>query len=106
MKVVQDKNELLKSVSLFSNITDIYKITMALLGSLKENYELMEIAEEGQMPGIGSCFEALAKTAEFDVYIKYVPHILHDIFHVYKFFINYILLDTQEILIAQLIGNF
>jgi len=77
--VVKDKNEL---ETLFSNITDIYKITVTLLGSLKDNCELMEIAEEGQMPRIGSCFEVLAKTAEFDVYIKYVPHILHDIFHV------------------------
>jgi len=103
MKVAQDNNEL---ETLFSNITHIYKITVTLLGNLKDNGKLMEIAEEEQMYIIGSCFEILAGTVEFDVYIKYVPHILHDIFHVYKFFINYILLDTQKILIVQLIGNF
>jgi len=73
MKVVQDKNEL---ETLFSNITDIYKITVTLLGSLKDNCELIEIAETGQISRIGSCFETLAKTAEFDVYIKYVPHVI------------------------------
>jgi len=43
----------------------------------------MENAEEGQMPRIGSYLEALAKTAEFDVYIKYVPHIIRYILCVF-----------------------
>lgn len=48
----------------------------------------MEIAEEKQTPTVGSCFEELAEAAEFDVYIKYVSHMLSGIHFVYKFFIN------------------
>lgn len=46
---------------------------MTLLGSLED---IMEIAEEKQTPTVGSCFEELAEAAEFDVYIKYVSHML------------------------------
>ncbi|EFN61272.1 Protein son of sevenless [Camponotus floridanus] len=72
MKVAQDKNEF---EMLCSNITDIYKITMTLLDSLEDNCELMEIAEQRQMFRIGSCFEALAKAAKFEIYINFCsPH--------------------------------
>lgn len=64
--MTQDKSEL---ETLFSNITDIYEITVTLLGSLED---IMEIAEEKQTPTVGSCFEELAEAAEFDVYIKYM----------------------------------
>ncbi|XP_025995315.1 protein son of sevenless isoform X2 [Solenopsis invicta] len=69
-KLAQDKGEL---ETLFSNITDIYEVTMTLLGSLED---IMEItAEEKQTPTVGSCFEELAEAAEFDVYIKYAKDI-------------------------------
>lgn len=58
---------------------------MTLLGSLED---IMEIAEEKQTPIVGSCFEELAEAVEFDVYIKYVSHMLRDTYYVYKFFIN------------------
>ncbi|XP_071573969.1 protein son of sevenless isoform X1 [Temnothorax nylanderi] len=68
-KLAQDKSEL---ETLFSNITDIYEVTMTLLGSLED---IMEITEEKQTPTVGSCFEELAEAAEFDVYIKYAKDI-------------------------------
>ncbi|KAM0730412.1 Protein son of sevenless [Formica fusca] len=68
-KLAQDKSEL---ETLFSNITDIYEITVTLLGSLED---IMEIAEEKQTPIVGSCFEELAEAVEFDVYIKYARDI-------------------------------
>ncbi|XP_019883701.2 protein son of sevenless isoform X1 [Camponotus floridanus] len=68
-KLTQDKSEL---ETLFSNITDIYEITVTLLGSLED---IMEIAEEKQTPTVGSCFEELAEAAEFDVYVKYARDI-------------------------------
>ncbi|XP_018397980.1 PREDICTED: protein son of sevenless [Cyphomyrmex costatus] len=68
-KLSQDKSEL---ETLFSNITDIYEVTMTLLGSLED---IMEITEEKQTPTVGSCFEELAEAAEFDVYIKYAKDI-------------------------------
>ncbi|KAK0167272.1 hypothetical protein PV327_004694 [Microctonus hyperodae] len=64
-KLAQDRYEL---ETLFSNIMDIYEMTMTLLGSLED---IMEITEEKQTPTVGSCFEELAEAAEFDVYIKY-----------------------------------
>ncbi|XP_034944286.1 protein son of sevenless [Chelonus insularis] len=64
-KLAQDRNEL---ETLFSNIMDIYEVTVTLLGSLED---IMEITEERQTPTVGSCFEELAEAAEFDVYIKY-----------------------------------
>lgn len=48
---------------------DIYELTVTVLGSLED---IMEITEEKQTPTVGFCFEELAETAEFDVYIKYV----------------------------------
>ncbi|KYN10593.1 Protein son of sevenless [Trachymyrmex cornetzi] len=68
-KLSQDKSEL---ETLFSNITDIYEVTMTLLGSLED---IMEITEEKQTPTVGSCFEELAEAAEFDVYIRYAKDI-------------------------------
>lgn len=68
-KLTLDKSEL---ELLFSNITDIYEITVTLLGSLED---IMEIAEEKQTPTVGPCFEELAEAAEFDVYIKYARDI-------------------------------
>ncbi|XP_051162718.1 protein son of sevenless isoform X1 [Leptopilina boulardi] len=53
---------------LFSNIMDIYEMTVTLLGSLED---IMEITEEKQTPTVGSCFEELAEAAEFEVYKTY-----------------------------------
>ncbi|EZA51345.1 protein son of sevenless isoform X2 [Ooceraea biroi] len=68
-KLAKDKSEL---ETLFSNILDIYEVTVTLLGSLED---IMEITEEKQTPTVGSCFEELAEAAEFDVYIKYARDI-------------------------------
>ncbi|XP_020291332.1 protein son of sevenless isoform X2 [Pseudomyrmex gracilis] len=68
-KLTQDKTEL---ETLFSNIMDIYELTVTVLGSLED---IMEITEEKQTPTVGFCFEELAETAEFDVYIKYARDI-------------------------------
>ncbi|XP_043289041.1 protein son of sevenless [Venturia canescens] len=68
-KLAPDRSEL---ESLFSNIMDIYEVTVTLLGSLED---IMEITEEKQTPTVGSCFEELAEAAEFDVYIKYARDI-------------------------------
>jgi son of sevenless-like protein len=43
---------------IFSNIMDIYEVTMTLLGSLED---MVEISEEKQVPAVGSCFEELAE---------------------------------------------
>ncbi|KAL0116644.1 hypothetical protein PUN28_009939 [Cardiocondyla obscurior] len=68
-KLTQDKSEI---ETLFSNITDIYEVTITLLGSLED---VMEITEEKQTLTVGSCFEELAEAAEFDVYIKYAKDV-------------------------------
>ncbi|XP_071441522.1 protein son of sevenless-like [Hetaerina americana] len=52
----------------FSNLMDIYELTVTLLGLLED---MLEISEEKQVPAVGSCFEELAEAAEFDVYGKY-----------------------------------
>nr|CAD7447456.1 unnamed protein product [Timema bartmani]CAD7460274.1 unnamed protein product [Timema tahoe] len=44
--------------AMFSNIMDIYELTVTLLGSLED---VVEISEEKQVPAIGSCFEELAE---------------------------------------------
>jgi RhoGEF domain. len=44
--------------AIFSNIMDIYELTVTLLGSLED---MLEIIEEKQVPAIGSCFEELAE---------------------------------------------
>ena len=63
---MQDKSKL---ETLFSNITEIYKVTVTLFDSLKD---IMETVEEKQMLIVGMCFEQLAETAELRAYIRYV----------------------------------
>ncbi|XP_047097392.1 protein son of sevenless [Schistocerca piceifrons] len=58
--------------AMFSNIMDIYELTVTFLGSLED---MVEISEEKQVPAIGSCFEELAEAAEFDVYGRYARDI-------------------------------
>ncbi|KAL0280796.1 UNVERIFIED_CONTAM: hypothetical protein PYX00_001987 [Menopon gallinae] len=58
---------------MFSNIMDIYELTITLLGSLED---MVEISEEKQVPAVGSCFEELAEAAEFDVYGKYAKDMM------------------------------
>lgn len=43
---------------MFSNIMDIYELTITLLGSLED---MIEICDEKQLPAVGSCFEELAE---------------------------------------------
>lgn len=52
---------------MFSNIMDIYELTITLLGSLED---MVEISEEKQLPAVGSCFEELAEVImqSFDFY--------------------------------------
>jgi son of sevenless-like protein len=47
---------------MFSNIMDIYELTVTLLGSLED---MLEISEEKQVPAIGSCFEELAEVKHY-----------------------------------------
>lgn len=86
VKIVDDPKEL---DPIFSNIIDIYEVTVTLLGSLED---VIEMSQEQTTPCIGSCFEGkyirlsllgyfiklcysyvleLAEAEEFDVYVKY-----------------------------------
>jgi len=62
--------------AIFSNITDIAELTITLIGSLEDT---LEMAEDGQVTAIGSCFEELAEAEEFDVYEKYARDVLNPI---------------------------
>ncbi|KAH8283555.1 hypothetical protein KR018_005580 [Drosophila ironensis] len=69
VKIVADPREL---DPIFSNIMDIYEVTVTLLGSLED---VIEMSQEQNAPCVGSCFEELAESEEFDVYKKYA----HDV---------------------------
>ncbi|EDW77739.1 uncharacterized protein Dwil_GK24390 [Drosophila willistoni] len=69
VKIVRDPKEL---EPIFSNIMDIYEVTVTLLGSLED---VIEMSQEQNAPCVGSCFEELAEAEEFDVYKKYA----HDV---------------------------
>ncbi|XP_017108861.2 protein son of sevenless isoform X1 [Drosophila bipectinata] len=69
VKIVSDPREL---DPIFSNIMDIYEVTVTLLGSLED---VIEMSQEQNAPCVGSCFEELAEAEEFDVYKKYA----HDV---------------------------
>lgn len=43
---------------MFCNITDIYELTVTLLGLVED---MIEMSEEKQIPTIGCCFEELAE---------------------------------------------
>jgi son of sevenless-like protein len=47
---------------MFSNIMDIYELTVTLLSSLED---MLEMCEEKQVPAIGSCFEELAEVKHY-----------------------------------------
>lgn len=66
VKIVDDPREL---EPIFSNIIDIYELTVTLLGSLEDVIEMSQ--DQKTTPCIGSCFEELAEAEEFDVYVKY-----------------------------------
>nr|CAD7263986.1 unnamed protein product [Timema shepardi] len=52
--------------AMFSNIMDIYELTVTLLGSLED---VVEISEEKQVPAIGSCFEELAEVMAYKYFL-------------------------------------
>ena len=56
IKIVDDICEL---DAIFSNIFDIYELTVTLLGSLED---VIEMSQEQSMQGIGSCFEGMSLT--------------------------------------------
>lgn len=67
--------------AIFSNIEEIYELTVTLLGSLEDTLEVAEEPQEAQpinssAPPVGSCFEELAEAAEFDVYDRYAKDVL------------------------------
>ena len=59
--------------AIFSNIEEIYELTVTLLGSLEDT---LEVAEEQVAPPVGCCFEELAEAAEFDVFYRYAEDVL------------------------------
>ncbi|KAH8273837.1 hypothetical protein KR044_001915 [Drosophila immigrans] len=65
VKIARDPKEL---EPIFSNIMDIYEVTVTLLGSLED---VIEMSQEQNAPCVASCFEELAEAEEFDVYKKY-----------------------------------
>lgn len=65
VKIVRDPKEL---DPIFSNIIDIYEVTVTLLGSFED---VIEMSQDHAPPHVGSCFEEMAEAAEFDVYIRY-----------------------------------
>ncbi|EDW03211.1 GH11116 [Drosophila grimshawi] len=69
LKIARDPKEL---EPIFSNIIDIYEVTVTLLGSLED---VIEMSQEQNAPCVASCFEELAEAEEFDVYKKYA----HDV---------------------------
>lgn len=58
-KIVEDPKEL---DAIFSNIMDIYEVTVTLLGSLED---VIEMSQEQTTPVVGSCFEG-----EFLIYSR------------------------------------
>ncbi|XP_061386025.1 protein son of sevenless [Musca vetustissima] len=69
VKIVKDPKEI---EDIFSNILDIYEVTVTLLGSLED---VIEMSQEQSAPCVGSCFEELAEAEEFDVYTKYAQEV-------------------------------
>ncbi|XP_055857401.1 protein son of sevenless isoform X2 [Episyrphus balteatus] len=69
IKVVPDTREI---EPIFSNILDIYEVTVTLLSSLED---VIEMSQEQSPPCVGSCFEELAEAEEFDVYTKYAQEV-------------------------------
>ncbi|XP_076442792.1 son of sevenless homolog 2-like [Babylonia areolata] len=58
---------------IFSNILDIYEFTTKLLSSVEDQ---VEVAQEDELPLVGTCFEDLAEGEEFNVYERYVDDML------------------------------
>lgn len=58
---------------IFSNILDIYEFTAKLLSSVEEQ---VEMAQDSELPLVGTCFEDLAEGEEFNVYERYVDDML------------------------------
>ncbi len=67
-KIVDDPVEL---EPIFSNINEIYELTVTLLGSLED---VIEMSQEST-PCVGCCFEELAEAAEFDVYVTFANEV-------------------------------
>lgn len=71
LKIVKDPRDL---EPIFSNITDIYDLTVSLLGSLEDVIEMSE--NEQSPPCVGTCFMDLAEGEEFNVYEKYANDVI------------------------------
>ncbi|XP_058984309.1 protein son of sevenless isoform X2 [Musca domestica] len=69
VKIVKSPKEI---EQIFSNIMDIYEVTVTLLSSLED---VIEMSQEQSAPCVGSCFEELAEAEEFDVYTKYAQEV-------------------------------